>query len=542
MRIVSVAQMVQLEKEANQGGFSYDEMMARAGKGLAETIHQSYYKNECQKILGLVGSGKNGGDTLVALTRLAETGWQAQAYLVKDRNQNDPLLRDFGEKGGEIAHANADRAFAQLKKWTKNADVIIDGILGTGIQLPLRDEITDILKAVNSIRGNKIIVAVDCPSGVNCDSGETADECLRADLTVCMAAVKRGLLKFPARKFTGRITVAEIGLPRSLKGWENVTGDLLSPEVIAKTLPQRELESHKGSFGTCMIVSGSINFCGAVLLAVRGAYRVGAGLVRAAIPGAIFDTVAGQLPEATWLVLPHTDGVINREGAKLLLKNLDRVTAFLLGPGLGTENETREFVDDLLGMAQSSVSNKRAIGFAEPSPRSFDGSRIKLPPMVIDADGLKLLAEIKDWYKKLLSPVILTPHPGEMSVLTGLSINEIQNNRMEVACDFAKKWGHVVVLKGAMTVVAEPGGKYAVVPIANSALATAGTGDVLSGMITGLVAQGMDTYQASLAGAWLHGQAGLIAAKKQGHAASVMAGDVADAIPDALKSTTGIRI
>jgi NAD(P)H-hydrate epimerase len=541
MRIVSIAQMVELEKEANHRGLTYEKMMENAGKGLAGFVHQKHYKYFGQTVMGLIGSGNNGGDTLIALTKLLRDGWNAKAYLVKERNHNNPLIKNFCLAGGEIAEINKDKSFSQLKKWLKNSDVILDGILGTGIQLPLRVDVLKVLNLVKSFPHFAVIVAVDCPSGVDCDSGETADECLQADQTLCLAAVKAGLLKKPAFKYTGEISVVDIGLPKTLNGWKKIDGEVLTQSNVAGLISNREIDSHKGTFGTCMIAAGSVNYCGAVLLASKGAYRVGVGLVRAAIPGAIYDTLAGQLPEATWLVLPHTDGVFNRESAPLLLKNLDRISALLIGPGIGLQEDTRHFIEGLLAGAMKSPKNSRVMGFSDSRENQNSDQQIALPPTVIDADALKLLNKIDNWWNLLPENSILTPHPGEMSVLTGLSIDEIQKARVEIACKFAGKWKHVIVLKGAMTVVANPKGKYAIIPIATSALATAGTGDVLAGMIAGFLGQGLDAYSAAKIGAWIHGNAGLIAAEKMGNDASVMAGDVADAIPDMYKSTTGIK-
>jgi NAD(P)H-hydrate epimerase len=541
MRIVSVKQMVALETEANQLGLPYHLMMERAGKELADIVHRKYFSASNQIVLGLVGGGNNGGDTLIALTKLRKSGWQTRAYLVKPRNSDDPLMLELIKCGGEVKDAAGDRSFSYLKKWVKNADVVLDGILGTGIQLPLRKEISSVLKCVRSQTIEAKIVAVDCPSGIDCDNGDTARECLRADLTVCMAAVKTGLLKLPAFEFAGEIEVADIGLPHFLKGWEVASGELLSNEGIKKLLPKRGLDSHKGTFGTCMVAAGSVNYCGAVLLACKGAYRIGVGLVRAAIPGATYDALAGQLPEATWLLLPQQDGVISSDAAQVVTQNLMRSTALLVGPGLGQQEETRRFLHDLIAGNPNKSKKRSNFGFTQGDIPESHKLKVTLPPMVIDADALKLISKIDDWWNQLPKESVLTPHPGEMSEMTGLSVQEIQKSRVETAQKYAKIWGHVVVLKGALTIVATPKGKYAVAPAATSALATAGTGDVLAGMIAGLLAQGMDGYSAAKCAAWVHAIAGKIAAERIGCEAAVMAGDVADSIGTALKSITGIE-
>ncbi len=419
MRIVSVAQMKELERQADAGGYGYEKMMARAGKELAGVIHVRFGA-EFRTVLGLVGSGNNGGDTLIALTHLIKAGWSAKAWLVKEREKNDPALAAFLAAGGQLASITEDLGFKQLSNWVKTSDVILDGILGTGISLPLRGAIPELLSKISSLKKNQIVVAVDCPSGVDCDSGAAADECLKADLTVCMAAVKQGLLKYPAHRLVGELAVVDIGLPGSLPAWKGIKGEVMTARKAAALLPSRPEDAHKGTFGTCMVAAGSVNYCGAPLLASEAAYRVGAGLVRTAIPGAIYDAIAGRLPESTWLVLPHTDGVINADGASVLQRNLKRISALLIGPGLGTEIPTRDFFSNLLEGSDSPDSSKRILGFSGEKRAEKTISSAVLPPLVIDADGLRLLAKIKDWPHKLRKPTILTPHPGEMEALTGL--------------------------------------------------------------------------------------------------------------------------
>ena len=541
MRLVSVAQMKELEKQADAGGLSYDRMMAKAGKGLAEIIHTRFWVHDRHSVLGLVGSGNNGGDTLVALAHLIHFGWTAKAYIVKEREKDDDLISAFLAAGGELAVYSEDASLKVLKKWVNDSDLILDGILGTGVSLPLIESVSKVLTAIKSPREHPLIVAVDCPSGIDCDSGDAAKECLKADLTVCMAAVKQGLLKYPAHRFVGELTVVDIGLPRTLQAWKGINGEVMTAQKAAALLPLRAEDAHKGTFGTCLIAAGSVNYCGAPLLASESAYRVGAGLVRTAIPGAIYNAIAGGLPETTWLVLPFTDGMINAEGARVLRRNFERVSALLIGPGLGFESHTQDFLTDLLEKTDSPNSLRQPMGFSTQKREEITASLTGLPPLVIDADGLRLLARIKDWHRKLGKTAVLTPHPGEMSALTGLPVEEIQRNRAEIALEYAQKWGHVLVLKGALTLTADPSGKYMVNPVATSALSTAGTGDVLAGMITGLIGQGLSGYSAAVTGVWLHTQAGIHAAERLGSTAAVTAGDVLAAIPAALKTTTGAQ-
>jgi hydroxyethylthiazole kinase-like uncharacterized protein yjeF len=477
----------------------------------------------------------------VALTHLKHEGWEVKAYIVNERDVNDPLVSAYLAASGELGFRAEDESFGRLKNWTKDADMILDGILGTGITLPLRGKIPSILKAVSSVKNKPLIVAVDCPSGIDCDSGDAALECLEADLTLCIAAVKQGLLKYPAHKYVGELALVDIGLSKSLPTWKDVKGDVMTARMADSLLPLRPENSHKGTFGTCLIAAGSVNYCGAVLLASEAAYRAGVGLVRAAIPGAIYDTVAGRLAEATWLILPSTDGMVNSDAAAVIRKNLNHVTAMLIGPGLGSDTSTQEFFASLLEDADLSDSSRRIFGFTDIKKEEKSKLKVNFPPMVIDADGLRQLGKIKEWPQKLGQSAVLTPHPGEMSALTGLSVEEIQMDRIGIAVKYAKKWGQIVVLKGALTVIAEPSGKYMINPVATSALATAGTGDVLAGLITGLIAQGLTGFSASITGVWLHAQAGILASEHLGGTAGVTASDVIAAIPEAIKITAGIQ-
>ncbi|MBK9008952.1 MAG: NAD(P)H-hydrate dehydratase [Anaerolineae bacterium] len=532
MKLVTVSQMQAIEKEADSKGLTFDRMMQNAGQGLAEVVADLFVDEEQLEVVGLVGPGNNGGDTLVALTALAEEGWKARSYLVK--RKKDDLVKQFVDAGGNIF--SGDDAFDQLGESLETADVLLDGVLGTGIKLPLKKEVAELLSEVgdllDSLDESPLVIAVDCPSGVDCDSGEVADETLHADVTVTMAAVKQGLLNLPAFEYVGELKVVDIGLPIELPSLKNLQTEVADEDSVSALLPERALDSHKGTFGTALIAAGSVNYTGAVVLAGEAAYRAGAGLVQLAIPASIHAAVAGQVPEATWVLLPHSTGVIASSASEVLSKNFERATALLIGPGLGTENTTKEFIENLL--AGKSTPKKSAIGFVHEESDSNAAEKNSLPPLVVDADGLRLLAQIKDWHTKLPAPAILTPHPGEMSALTGLSKEEIQEDRQAIAVKYAKEWGHVVVLKGAFTAIASPDGRTTIIPVASPALARAGTGDVLAGLIVGLRAQGLDAYDAAVAGAWIHAQAGLYAADDLGTTASVMASDVLNSISDVL--------
>jgi NAD(P)H-hydrate epimerase len=321
-----------------------------------------------------------------------------------------------------------------------------------------------------------------------------------------MAAVKHGLLKYPAYHLVGELRVAGIGLAQDgqeLQAWVNARCILPDLEWVRTVLPKRPSDAHKGTFGTALIAAGSASYTGAAWLAGQAAYRVGAGLVTLAVPRPLHAALAGQFPEATWVLLPHQDGFIAAQADTALRPHLGKATALLVGPGFGLEPTTGEFLSRLLGS-------------------SGEG----LPPMVVDADGLKLLRQIPDWAKRLASPAVLTPHPGEMSVLTGLPKEKIQADRLGLAQRCSQEWDHVIVLKGAFTIIAAPDGAAAIIPVATPALARAGTGDVLAGLIAGLRAQGVGAFESAVAGAWIHAYAGLQAVEEVGNPASVLAGDV----------------
>ncbi len=512
MKLLTTTQMRAVEKEADSKGTTYAQLMQNAGKGMAELIHTIGQEGRFRTITGIVGTGNNGGDTLVALTWLANAGWRTHAYLVNRKTAGDELITAYLEAGGELESSTSDSTFDTLRTFLEDSDLLLDGLLGTGIKLPLRQEAALVLQGIalilSDLETQPLIIAVDCPSGVNCDTGACADETLPADLTLTMAAVKQGLLKFPAFEYIGALEVIDIGLPQNLDTWNALHIEAADAGMVSAILPERSPASHKGTFGTALVIAGSASYTGAALLAGQAAYRIGVGLVNMAVPEPLQPIIAGHLPEATWLTLAHEHGFISEKAIHHLLNNLGRATAILIGPGLGDRHTTKLFIEHLLPDLHL--------------------------PLVLDADGLRHLAGITDWHKKITQPAILTPHPGEMSALTRLSVEEIQTNREAIASKYAQQWGHIVVLKGAFTVIASPDGRSTIIPVATPALARAGTGDVLAGVIVGLLAQGLSPYEAALAGAYIHAQAGLHAAETLGTTTSVLATDVLTSIPDIL--------
>lgn len=527
MKLVTPDEMRAIEREADQAGYSYTNMMEQAGSGVAQVIRRVISDPENRTAVALVGVGNNGGDALVALADLAGSGWSVSAWLIKPRD-GDPWVERVKRAGGKIITFADDPYFYTLDVWLEQCNVVVDGVLGTGVKLPLKSDIGALLSHVQKVlaKTSVEIFAVDCPSGVDCLTGEAAPECIPADITICMEAVKVGLLKLPAFSLCGEIEVVRLGLPAGLASYDQVLLEMIDPAWVADRLPARPLNAHKGTFGTAIICAGSVNYSGAALLAGAGAYRIGTGLVEMAVPAPLHAALVGQLPEAVWQLLPHDQGVISSAAARVLQQRFVNADAVLLGPGWGQEKTTMECLRTLLEPVRSNPK-ARPIGFLQPELSAVsNGKPGGWPKLVVDADALRLLARIPGWWDLLPEETVLTPHPGEMAALTGMSIEAVQQDRIAIARLFAGQWRKVVVLKGAHTVIAEPGGRGLVIPVASPALARAGTGDVLAGMITGLLAQGMSGFEAAGVGAWVHAKAGQMAVKTVGHAAAVLARDV----------------
>ncbi len=537
MHLLTVAQMQAIEAASDRAGHSYDAMMALAGEAVAQAISERR-PLESGHVLVLVGPGNNGGDGLVAARHLAEQGMQVAAYLSRPRDpEQDAVYRAAQEAEVPIVSAEEDPDGEILGELTSAANVILDALLGTGATPPLHGTIAAILNTVRAALARRAVsplkpvrsvsplsaprpyvVAVDGPSGLDFDTGEIDPTALVADLTVTFAAPKWGHVSLPAAAHIGELLVADIGIPDRVTYPEGP--HLACPDLVRPWLPARPAGAHKGTFGKAMIVAGSANYTGAAVLSATAAIRTGAGLVTLALPSSLHDAVVAAIPEATYLMLSHTLGVVNAHAVATLREALPSYTALLVGPGLGNTTESRAFLETLL----QSGGRRRATGFIRTEVDT--GSGPLLPPLVVDADGLNILSGLPDWPSLLPPETILTPHPGEMARLTGLDTQEIQGRRLEIAQERADTWHQVIVLKGAFTVVAGPQRRPVILPFANPGLASAGTGDVLAGAIVALRAQGVPAFEAAVTGAFLHGLAGEFATTRYG-AAGTTAGDVA---------------
>ncbi len=545
IKVFTVAEMVAAERAADAAGWSYAQMMETAGRRVAEAI-MARLAVDGRRVTVLVGPGNNGGDGLVAGRYLAEAGADVAFYLSKARDgETDENLRRVQEMGLEVLLAEYDQRHRVLRHRLRITDVVVDALLGTGVSRPISGPLAELLRQVwagleeqrelrreegrprlvsiaavegsrKDAKGAKLsslaslrslrepplpfVVAVDCPSGLNCDTGELDGLAVAADLTVTFAGPKRGHFRFPGAAACGELVVADIGIDAALPAVKEAPVELATVEMARGLLPERPLDGHKGTFGTALVIAGSARYWGAPSLAARGALRAGAGLVALAVPEAIRPTVAMQLPEATYPVVPDRE-VFGRDSVGALREVVERSDACLVGPGLG---EAADFWDEFL--------------------RDHEG----LPPLVVDADGLNLLAQMEDWPRRLPAGTVLTPHPGEMARLVGMEMEEMgAAERVELAREKAAEWGHVVVLKGAYTVVAASSGGCVLMPFANPILGTGGTGDVLAGVIVSLLAQGLDGFEAAVLGAYWHGAAAELAAQERGDA-GLLASELAD--------------
>jgi len=550
MKIVTVEEMRQIEADADAGGHSYADMMEQAGTAIALAIAARRTVRN-QRILLLIGPGNNGGDGLVAARHLAKMGASVACYLLKPRDPaKDENLRLVQELAVAIVSADKDKDWRKLRHLLQKTHILVDALLGTGTRLPIKGRMAELLGAVGRylatgsrsltrspltslavptpVDGNiPFVVAVDGPSGLDFDSGAIDPLAIPAAVTVTFAYPKRG--HFGGGPL-GELVVADIGTDPKLAA--DVSLQVITPEAVREWLPPRPVDAHKGTFGRTLIVAGSTNYTGAAYLAGAAAARAGAGLITMAIPATIHVPVASQLAEATYLLLPHALGVIASGAVQVLAPELAKCDALLIGPGLGQEPETATFLQGLL----SGGSERRPLGFA--GSKTEGETPFEIPPLVIDADGLNLLSDMEDWPTRLPSNSILTPHPGEMAQLMACTIQDVQGDRIATAQSQATAWGHVIVLKGAHTVVAAPDGSTVIAPFANPGLATGGTGDVLAGIIAALRTQGMGPFESAAAGVYLHGLAGELARTEKG-TAGMVAHDVLECLPAAWQHVGG---
>ncbi|HYP39360.1 MAG TPA: NAD(P)H-hydrate dehydratase [Chloroflexia bacterium] len=525
--LVTAAEMRAIEAEAVSRGATWQELMERAGEQVARLSILWLGPETQQRMLVLAGPGNNGGDALVVARHLANHGWPVRLRTWHRAGDMDEwLVSPLKEHNIAAQVLSAEDKQVVLSPDLEWATAVIDGLLGTGLQRNVDTELASIINQI-ATSGRKVI-AIDIPTGVDSDTGQVRGAAIKADCTVALGHLKYGHVIQPGAKLSGKIILGEIGL--SVKtSRETASGELLTDNLVRGMLPVRPDDANKGTFGKAMVVAGSVNYIGAAALATEGAMRAGAGLVTLGCPGDLLSVLAVKLTECTFIPLPSDMGALSLHAAEKVRASIEGYDALLIGCGLGKEKQTANFLRSLLSHTDVAARpSARPIGFSarvaeKEAQEELEGN---LPPLVLDGDALNLLAEWDEWASNLPKGTVLTPHPGEMARLLDITIEEVQKDRVGVARDAASKWGAIVVLKGAGTVIAQPDGKVYVSPFSNPALATAGTGDVLAGAIVGLIAQGGSPANAACAGVYLHGMSGELLRERYG-----VAGGLAGELP-----------
>ena len=556
MQTVTPKQMQRVEERAEEIGVSRRTLMLNAGRKLAELIIECSSREngavpEETNVTFLAGSGNNGGDCFAAANILIYKGYNVTVVnLVKAPNtelakemfsqlpDKVKVVTGYRSENIEAAIEAAeldymtiqDKDVSTLKDKKEltpverlllkekqrmtdvrdavvSADILVDGVFGTGY----RGELDSDIKAIFAIGTRAYRIAVDIPSGGDCVKGTVSEGIFKADETLCLGCLKFGMYQFPLRKFCGKITIADIGIPP--KAYD-VTSEgrkytRLDRNSLAGFPPKRERDAHKGTFGSVLIIAGSERMRGAAVFAALGALRTGAGLVRVASVEKCIDTVASFAPEATYIQLECDDYgfMLYDSGRDALLEAMQKSDAVVIGPGMGVTNDTLEIVRFVVKNAEV--------------------------PVIIDADGINCIARDIEILAEHKSDIIITPHPGEMARLLSCDTKMINENRVMVAEKYAEKYGITVVLKGAGTLIADQnntGSNHT----GNAGMSRGGSGDILAGMIGAVAAQGYNMYDAACAGVYMHGLAGDAAAEKLGQEA-MLPRDIIDSISDAFR-------
>ncbi|MBE3558321.1 MAG: NAD(P)H-hydrate dehydratase [Ktedonobacteraceae bacterium] len=510
MHIVTVAEMRALETQADrQYGLSSSVLMEHAGKSAAEIFKSHLLPQHTLnglEVLFLIGPGNNGGDGMVMAHELEQEGAFVSLYHWKERRlvvQGQPI--------------NERETAAEFESLVGSATYVVDALLGTGRSRPLPDDMRALLKQVYEERQRRDslrIVAIDLPTGLNADTGEVDPGTIPADMTITLACPKQGFFFFPGRDYLGELYVGDIGLPPEIE--RDLRTEMLTSDLVGGLLPSRPLNSNKGTFGKAMLFCGSEPYPGSAYLAGSAAGRVGAGLVTLAVTEKMLPIYASALHETTFVLLPERDAP-SFERSQALIDHLPGYRALLIGPGLGQSANTREVILQILEHLRNQAPERR-------------------PHLVIDADGLNNLSALEHWWTLLPENTVITPHPGEMGRLTGGSkVSGGDIDRLELARTAARDWQVNLLLKGACTILTNPAGQTRINFHANPALASAGTGDVLAGMIAGFLAQGLSPFDAASASIYLHSTASLLVSERIGNA-GLLASDLLPEIPRAMRA------
>lgn len=499
MRLYPVEKVREIDKKAEEAyRISSLILMENAGRGTAEEIIKRYPQRTL-KIVVISGKGNNGGDGFVVARQLEIEGYKnievlCLAPFEKYKGDAKANLEILLKTGFDPQVANSEK---DVKRYVKSADLIIDAIFGTGLSSEVQAPYSKIIEEINKSPAR--VCSVDIPSGVNGNTGEVMGTAVKADFTVTLAVAKPGLYSYPGKKYAGQIVLSHIGIPAKIINSFETNYFAIDEEEVRKRLKTREPDIHKGRCGHLLVVGGSAGKCGAVSLSGEGALRSGVGLVTAMLPASEQPVIDGNVQEMMTIPVREDGDFMAYSSFKELFKrNVEGKSAIAAGPGLGVGEDQFQIVRDII---ESGL------------------------PAVLDADALNSIKNSPEILKKN-SRLVITPHPGEFSRLSGLSTSEIQKDRLNVSLEFAKEYGCVVVLKGAGTVVASPEGSLFINTTGNHGMATGGMGDVLCGIIGSLLSQGYSPLESALIGVYLHGlSADLIAGEPavQGYTASDVA-------------------
>jgi ADP-dependent NAD(P)H-hydrate dehydratase / NAD(P)H-hydrate epimerase len=509
MRVCTAQQMARIDRDTIAAGTTGEVLMERAGQAMFELLldfmDDLNAHGSVPRTVILCGKGNNGGDGLVVARLLAEQGMPVRVLLLADGESpagDAGVNLDRLPETVELVNPEKDQWSDALDELLEEADVVVDAILGTGIKPPLESAVAELIRTVND--SGLPCVAVDIPSGVCGDDGRVDPVAVAADLTLTVGLPKLGLLLPPGRDFVGDLEVVDIGFPIEISNEHALDLQWLPRAAYLELLPPRRSDSHKYECGSLLAIGGSRAYGGAAHLMGLGALRSGAGMVTLGIPAGVEAALAVGLPEAILISLAATDnGTIAPIPEPILAAMLVRKQAVAIGPGLGADPDTDAWVVDFL--------------------RTVDR------PAVVDADGLGAFARTGTPPGCGTAGAVFTPHAGELARLTGLSSAEVMERRMALVPELAAAWGVVLVLKGSPSLIAAPDGRLYVNPSGDDALARGGSGDVLTGLIGGLLAQGQEPLSAALLGTYIHGRAGTLAAEGRG-ARSVRVPEMAAAI------------
>ncbi|OGP70004.1 MAG: hypothetical protein A2Y80_06045 [Deltaproteobacteria bacterium RBG_13_58_19] len=517
MKLVTAAEMRELDRRAiEELGLPSLVLMENAGRSTYQVLRREF-PQLAGPVMVLAGRGNNGGDGYVVARYLANAGVPVTVFLLaaKSEVQGDALvnLKILEQMGVEVVEVREESHLSEVGHRLARSALLVDALLGTGLNAEVRGLIRTLIERINHLRVP--VLAVDIPSGLSADTGRPLGEAIKAQVTVTYGWPKIGQILPPGRDYVGRLWQVDISIPPALA--QELPLELAEARDLRELLPYRPFGSHKGTFGHLVVLAGSEGKTGAATLAGEGALRAGAGLVTVGVAASLNDILEMKLTEAMTLPLPEVSGsrALGRGALKPLVDFLADKTALALGPGLGTHPETQELIRQLVRQCPL--------------------------PMVIDADGVNALDSDPTCLKDAAGPRLLTPHPGEMARLVGSTPKEIQARRLEAAGELAAQYGVWVVLKGAQTVVAAPDGRVSLNSTGNPALASGGTGDVLTGLMGGFLAQKLAPWDAARLGVYLHGLAADYLAEQHGPRGWI-AGDLLTIFPEVLEEFAQERL